>query len=182
MVFYCIKMLYLDFNGYRVLQKFFDEPKRQFQIRELSRLIGLAYPSVRLYVTDLLDSGFLEKVGVGVYPSYRLSDSDLTRIYKRNDILTRCIECGLVSEIEKKSRPTCIILYGSAVEGRDDDLGDIDLFVQSDEVELNLEQYEHSLNRRISVLFESNLKKLNPELINNLANGIVLHGFFKVLD
>jgi len=33
----------------------------------------------------------------------------------------------LLKEIEERCTPNCIVLYGSGVEGRDDERGDIDI-------------------------------------------------------
>ena len=40
---------------------------------------------------------------------------------------------------------------------------------------------EKHLERKISLIFESDIKKVNKELRNNLANGIVLSGYLEVL-
>ncbi|GAH40054.1 unnamed protein product, partial [marine sediment metagenome] len=45
-------------------------------------------------------------------------------------------------ELEERCTPNCIVLYGSGAEGRDDERGDIDIFVESEEKEIDLGQYE----------------------------------------
>lgn len=173
--------MYQDFNRYKVLRVFFDHPSKKFQLRELERITGVSLPSVRNHVRLLEEEGFVNEVSTGVYKGYVLSDTEKVRSYKRNDLLLRLEDSGLVDEIERKCRPNCIILYGSAVEGRDDEMGDIDLFVQAEEKEMELSRYENELSRKISIIFEPELEKLTRELINSLANGITLKGFLKVL-
>ena len=103
------------------------------------------------------------------------------RIFKRNDLLVRLEECGLLKEIEERCTPNCIVLYGSGVEGRDDERGDIDIFVQSKEKRIELEKYENELKRKISLLFEPRIERIDDKLKNTLANGVVLSGFLGVV-
>jgi len=173
--------MYSNNNRYRILQLFFDDPHKRFQLREVERKTKIAIPSVRNHVRALEKGGFLERLKEGIYPSYTLKDSKKVQTYKRNDLLARLWESGLLNEIERKCRPDCIVLYGSAVEGRDDKRGDIDLFIQSKEKNIDLTRYEKELNRKISLLFEPNLKKLKKEFLNSLVNGIILQGFLKVV-
>lgn len=172
--------MYREYNRYKILSLFFDEPNEKFQLRELERKSGISLPSVRDHVKALEENGFVEGVETGVYKGYKLADNRKVRAYKRNDLLARLEETGLVKEIEKKCRPNCIVLFGSAVEGRDDERGDIDIFVQSKEKKIGLGEYEDKLNRNINLLFEPKTSKLNEELLNSLANGMTLRGFLKV--
>ena len=96
-------------------------------------------------------------------------------------MLIRLEESGFINEIEEKSTPNCIVLYGSAVEGTDDERGDVDIFIQSEKTNFNLTRYEEILKRKISLLFEPNIKKIDNTLKNSFANGIVLSGFLKVI-
>jgi len=173
--------VYRGYSRYRVLRVFFDHPSKKFFIREVSRKTDISYPSVRNHINGLLEEGFIKKDEEGMYPRYSLGDSKKTRIYKRNDLLARLYESGLVKELEGKTRPNCIILYGSAVEGRDDERGDVDLFIQAEEKDVDLEKYEKKINRKISLLFEPEIKHLNKELLNNLVNGVTLKGYLKVV-
>ena len=141
----------------------------------------MGLPSVRNHVKALLKQGFLRENKEGLYTGYLLGDSVLVRSYKRNDLLARLEECGLMDALETKFRPTCIVLYGSAVEGRDDERGDIDIFLQAARGDFDPGPYEKKLKRSISLLYEPDLTTLNEELLNSLANGIVLRGFLKVI-
>ncbi|MFH0987010.1 MAG: ArsR family transcriptional regulator [Candidatus Micrarchaeota archaeon] len=160
---------------------FFDFPNRKFQLRELERETKLSLPSVRNHVKSLEKQGFIKSVKTGVYSGYSLDSSEKSRVYKRNDLLARLWETGLIEEIEKACRPDCIVVFGSAAEGRDDERGDVDIFVQGRSKKISRESYEKKLNRKISFLFEPEIGKLNKELINSLANGVVLSGFLKVV-
>jgi DNA-binding transcriptional ArsR family regulator len=171
--------MYQAYKKYKILRAFFDEPGKKFQIRELVRKTGVSLPSVRNHVMALEKEGFLTEDLDGTYKGYRLADSTRVRAYKRNDLLARLEDAGLLDFLERKYRPNCIVLYGSAAEGRDDLRGDIDIYIQARSTPINLEKYEKDLSRSISLLFEPDICKLNRELINSLANGITLKGFLK---
>lgn len=173
--------MYQEWNRYKILRVFFDEPNRKWQLRQLERKVGISLPSVRNHVKALLKEGLLKVEEEGVYRGYRASMSEKFRIYKLNDMLERLRSTGLVRKLEERCTPNCIVLYGSGAEGRDDERGDIDIFVESEEREMDLAQYEEQLHRKISLLFEPDVMKLNRELRNTLANGIVLSGFLKVI-
>jgi hypothetical protein len=147
----------------------------------LERITSISLPSIKHHVEILWKSGFLQKVKNGVYHSYKASLNDAYRRLKSNDLIMRLEECGLITMIEERCTPNCIVLYGSGVEGRDDERGDIDLFIQSKEQKVDMCPYEKSLKRKISLLFEPSMDKLESGLKNTLANGIVLRGFLKVI-
>lgn len=173
--------MYQQFNRYKIMRVFFDEPNRKFQLRELERITGISLPSVKQHVEALWKKGFLKEVEGGVYKGYKSSMNRTYRILKKNDLLLRLEECRLIRDIEERCTPNCIVLYGSGVDGRDDERGDIDIFVQSKEMEIELMKYENELKRTISLLFEPRIEKIDNKLKNTLANGVVLHGFLKVL-
>ncbi|MBN2251970.1 MAG: winged helix-turn-helix transcriptional regulator [Candidatus Altiarchaeota archaeon] len=173
--------MYQSSNRYGILRIFFDSPGSIFQLRELSRIAGLGLPSVTNHVKALQKEGFLAEVKGSVYTAYKIKDSSKVRTYKKNDLLARIEESGLAEMLEKKFRPDCIVLYGSAVEGRDDERGDVDIYVQAGGEAPDMRRYEKTLNRRISLLFEPETGKLSKELLNSLANGITLKGFLKVV-
>src|SRR3989338_7441936 len=88
----------------------------------------------------------------------------------------------LITEINGVLHPNCIVLFGSAAKGEDTEQSDIDLFVQAKRKSFDTIKAEKHLERKISLIFESDMKKVNKELRNNLANGIVLSGYFEVLQ
>lgn len=170
------------YSRYKILQKFFDLPRKAFLVRELSRNTKLAVPSVRLHLKALLGEGLIIKDKAGLYPSFKaLRENMFFKLLKSQNIIFRLHQTGIVNLIEKTAYPTCIVLFGSASRGEDNEDSDIDLFVQSKQIKLDLGRFEKQLNRKINVLFEPDIKSLGPELINNLANGTVLYGYLKVV-
>lgn len=170
-----------NYSRYRVLQEFFDFPKKDFQTRELSRRIKLAQISVINHLKALVKDGLVIKEHKSIYPSFRANiDNEIFRLLKKQNLAFRIKTSGLINFLEEKIKPNCIVLFGSASKGEDTENSDVDLFVQAKETSLNLEKYEKSLNRKINLLFEANIKNLNKELLNNIINGETLYGYLKV--
>ena len=170
-----------NYSRYKLLQEFFDFPKKNFQVRELSRRINLAQISVTNHLNLLLKETLIIKEKKHTYPSFRANiDSEIFKLLKKQNLLFRMQTSGLLDMLEKEFKPNCIILFGSSSRGEDTENSDIDLFVQSNESGIKLEKYEKILNRKINLLFEPNIKKLNKELLNNLINGEKMYGYLKV--
>jgi predicted nucleotidyltransferase len=169
-----------NYTEYRILRVFFDYPTRHFQLREICRTLGMGMPSVSMHVKALERQGFLAKEKRGVYDSYRASMSDIFRLYKRNDVLLRIYESGLEEFIADKIQPDAAVLFGSASKGEDAEGSDIDLLLVAKEREVDLSRFEKRLMRNISLHFEDDVSKLPKELLNNIINGIVIHGYLRV--
>ena len=168
-------------NRYLILQQFFDAPRKGFLVRELSRKTKLAQTSVRSHLQALKDDGLLATEETGLYPVFKArADSPIFRILKKQNAILRIHESGLVEALEKKLYPTCIVIFGSASRGEDNEHSDFDIFIQAKRAAIPLKKFETSLKRRISLLFEPDLKKIPAELLSNLANGQVLSGYLEV--
>lgn len=171
-----------NYSRYRILQEFFRQPRKKFQIREMSRNIKLAQVSVINHFNALLKEGLIIKEEGGIYHSFRANrDNEEFKILKRQDILLRLYKSGLIGELEEKARPNCIVLYGSASRGEDTEESDIDLFVQSEEADINLKRHEKTLAADVHILYGKDFKGISRELLNNMINGIVIYGYMKVV-
>ncbi|MEK6842349.1 MAG: nucleotidyltransferase domain-containing protein [Nanoarchaeota archaeon] len=169
-----------NYSRYRILQEFFDFPRKNFQMRELSRKVNLSQSSVINHLKPLLKEGFILKEKKGIYPAFIANRNNLMfRIYRKFNIFIRLYETGLVDQIYDSCFPDTIILFGSASKGEDTEESDLDLFVQSKTKKLDLKKYEKLLNRKISLFFEDDFSKLGDELKNNILNGIILKGYIK---
>jgi len=171
-----------DCTAYRVLRVFLDYPTRHFQLREICRLLRMGMPSVTSHVRKLERQGFVRKEKRGVYESYVSTRNDLFKLYKRNDVLLRFHDSGLVGFLADKFVPDGIVLFGSASRGEDVEDSDIDLLVISSEKKVELEEFEKKVRRRISLHFEEKMSKMPKELLNNIVNGIVVYGYLEVFE
>jgi len=170
-----------NYSRYRILQEFFDFPLKDFQMREISRRAGIAQPSVINHLNALLKEELIIKEKKGIYPSFRANrDNELFRIYKKNDLILRLYQTGMIGYVYDSCMPDVMILFGSGSKGEDTGESDIDLFLLCKEKRLDLEKFEKMLNRKISLFFEENFSRLSKELKNNILNGTVLRGYIKV--
>ena len=170
-----------NYNTYKILELFFDYPTKYFQMREISRLTGLALPSVINHLKKLEKESFVKKEKTNIYFSYRANKIKKFRLYKKMNLLLRLNDSGLVEFLEEKLSPNVIVLFGSSSKGEDIENSDVDIFILAKEEELNLNLYEKKLKRKINLFFEEKVKEIPLELMNNIINGIVLSGYLKVL-
>lgn len=142
----------------------------------------LGLPSVINHVKKLEKDGFVRKEKKSVYESYTANkESDNYKLYKKNDIILRLNESGFIQYLINNTTPNAIILFGSASRGEDIETSDVDVFVLAKEEKLNLKKFENIIKRKINIYFESNIKNLSKELLNNIVNGIKLYGYLKVV-
>ncbi|NCO97313.1 MAG: hypothetical protein COY38_00870 [Candidatus Aenigmarchaeota archaeon CG_4_10_14_0_8_um_filter_37_24] len=171
-----------NYIRYKILRIFFDYPTRKFQLREISRIIQLGLPSVINHVKNLEKQGFVKKINGGVYDSYTSDKTEIFKIYKKNDVLIRLHESGLVDLLVDTVIPDAIVLFGSASKGEDIEESDIDLFLIAKEKKVDLKIFEKKLNRKISLHFEDKIQNIPKELLNNIVNGIIIYGYLKVVE
>jgi len=164
------------------MRLFFDFPTRHFQLREIGRLTGLGLPSVSNHLKRLKKDGLVRKERGSVYPNWVASESELFKVYKRDDTLIRLVESGLIQFLADNSLPDVIVLFGSASRGEDFETSDIDLLLVASEKKLDVQRFERLLHRKIALHFEPNVAKIPKELLNNVINGIVVHGYLKAFS
>jgi len=122
-----------------------------------------------------------EKKGSREYPIYLPNrNNEEYKHYKTIDMVNRIKKSGLLEKLEKETAPDCIVLFGSAARGEDLMESDVDLYVQSEEKDLDLSEYQNFLNRSVQLHFNSDFSSYPTELKNNISNGIVLQGYLKV--
>src|SRR4030042_67441 len=170
-----------NYSRYRVLQEFFDSPRKNFQMREISRRVKLAQVSVINHLKALQKENLILKEKKGVYSTFRANrENEEFKLLKRQNLVLRIHACGLISILDEELKPNCIVLFGSGSRGEDTELSDIDLFVQAEEKEIELGKYEKMLNREIKLFFEPQISALSKELMNNIINGQIIYGYMKV--
>jgi len=173
-------------NRYKILKIFFEDPLTEgigFHLREISRRSAIAPPSVKEYLKELEKSGLIIKVKhrLHKYPVYYANrDNEYFKFLKKLDTMMMIRECGLLDYLYNKSMADAIVLFGSASIGEDLKDSDLDIFLLSGPVKLELEKYEKKLSRKINPFFSKSLNKLSKELKNNIINGIILKGYLKV--
>lgn len=168
-------------NTYRILELFIEFPTKDFSIRGLARELKISHATILNYINDLQKLSLIKKKEVTLYPTYFANtESQKYKFYKRNWLIFKITESGLIDYIQKEALPPSIILFGSGAKATFTEKSDIDIFVEANETKLDVTKYEKKLNRKINLLFEQNINTLSKELRNNVINGVVLYGFIKI--
>ncbi len=150
-------------------------------MRELSRNVKIAQPSVINHLKELIKEGLVIREERGLYPTYIANrDSEKFKTYKKINLLLKLYDTKLVNYISDICFPRVIILFGSASIGDDTEQSDVDLYVDSKPQKLNLEKYERLLKRKINILYQEDFDQISKELKNNLINGAIIKGYLKV--
>jgi predicted nucleotidyltransferase len=166
---------------WKVFEIFADEPLKIHFIKEISRKINLAPTSVRKHIRDLKEENIIfKKKGERFYGYVSNRNDDNFLFYKKILNLVKIKESGLIENLIKALYPKTIVLYGSYYRGEDVENSDIDLLIISNKKkEFNLEKFEKLLKRRIHIISEENLNRLDKNLRLEIINGIVLYGYLK---
>ncbi len=168
-------------NTYKILELFIEFPTKDFSVRGIARHLKLSHATVIKYIVDLEKLDFIKKKEVTLYPTYFANtESSKYKLYKRNWLVFKINESGLIDHLQKEVLPSSIILFGSGAKATFTEKSDIDIFVEAKEISLNLTKYEKKMNHKINLLFEQNINNLSKELRNNIINGVVLYGFIKI--
>lgn len=172
-----MNQLLKDYTLFKVLNVFFDDPVKDFQLREISRMIKLTHKSVLIYLNQLLKLGLIKVNTKTLYKSYNANtESQMFQMYKKTTNQMKIYESGLVDYLYEKLMPNTIVLFGGYAKGTDTKTSDIDLFIETKEEKIDISKFEEKLGRKIHLIFEKDMNDLSKELKNNLINGIVLSG------
>lgn len=168
-------------NAYRILELFIEFPNDNFSIRGIARHLKISHATVLKYISELEKGGFIKKNEVTIYPTFFAStQNEKFKFYKKNYLVCKLIDSGIVEYINKESLASSIILFGSCAKATFTKDSDIDIFVEANETKLNLLKFEKRLNRKINLIFEPDINNLSKELRNNIINGVILYGFIRI--
>lgn len=164
----------------KILDLFFEEPNRLFQIREIARLTKIPKSTVARILKKLLEEKLIIKKKENII-GYMANESNANfRLKKKITFLEKIYKSGLITYFEEQFYPKCIILFGSFSKGEYNKKSDIDIFIQAKEKNYNIEKFEIKLKHAINLIFDEKLSNLSNELFNNIINGIKLEGYIKI--
>ena len=168
-------------NTYKILELFIEFPTKDSSMRGIARQLELSHATVLKYIADLEKAGLIKRKEATLYPTYFANtESQKYQFYKKNWLIFKITESGLIDHIQKEALPSSIVLFGSGAKATFTEKSDIDIFVEAKETKLDLIKYEKKFNSKINLLFEQNINNLSKELRNNIINGIILYGFIRI--
>lgn len=182
------KILFFRESTFKVARLIFNYPNKTFHIRLLEKETGFSTTAIISSVKEL-----------NKYKIIKIEETDLTtnikadlnseayRFYKIIFNLYRLKRYTFIENlVDIFNNPEVIVLFGSFARGEDIEESDVDILVisknkpRSDLEELN-KLFEKELNRKINVHVLNSFGKSSEEFKNAIANGIVLHGYLKLL-
>ena len=164
------------------LKVFFEEPNREFGVREVSRILKVSPATASKKLKELAKGNFLKERKERIFILYKANlESDDYRDLKLYYNLRKLRESGLLDALNIFYLKPTITLFGSAARGLDTETSDFDLIIISEKTDsFDTKRFEEKINRKLQLFVVNNVKELKNEyLINNVLNGIVVQGNVK---
>ncbi len=172
----------------KVLNYCFSFPEQSIGLNNLSKNIGSSKTSTKIAVLKLIKKGFLKKEDIG--KAWWISVNQKHHFITTKKIpynLGLIYESGIVNAIYKKiSNARVIVLFGSYRWGTDNEKSDIDIAVEilsSNGLRIETLSVIKEIGFRKNVKVNLHIfsrSKIDINLFNNIANGIVLDGLLEV--
>lgn len=171
------------FNELNILKIFFEDPLKEFNVREIARIEKIAPATASSKLKNFAKNGLLKERkerNLLLYKAHMDNEAyvDLKKYYT----IRKIRESGLIGELNRFYLKPTISLFGSCAFGSDTKESDIDLVVISEKNKEfpEKERFEKKLGRGLHIFMVKELKDLkNEHLVNNVLNGIVLQGEIK---
>ncbi len=165
----------------------FLESNRELNVREHARLQRCTPATSSKYLREFCEQGVLSCRHERNLLLYAPAESEAFRTIKKNWNVELIQESGLVQGLVHELRePLVIMLFGSYAKGENTSESDIDVFVLTrTQRQVELVRFEKKLRARIHLFVCTpsevvKLRKKNPHLLNNVVNGVRLHGFWEI--
>jgi predicted nucleotidyltransferase len=175
------------YPGFRILTTFFDEPYREFHLREIAKLAGVSSSTAKRYLDFYSKNDFLARSRRANLVLLKANLESLSFRYMKLAYFTTKLK-PLTDFLEHTMPNTSIILYGSCARGEDDPQSDVDLLIIGKKLgRLDFGRFEKRLARRIVVLnytqteWEEKAEKDRAFYERILIDGIVLQGNLPVV-
>ena len=182
------KILFFRESVFKIAEIIFNYPNKTFHIRMLEKETGFSTTAVIDAIEELKKYNIITIEETPLTTNIKANlDSEAYRFYKLVFNLYRLKRYLFVDKlVEIFNNPEAIVLFGSFAKGEDIEESDIDILViSSQKNNENLEDFANlfkkELNRKINIHILPSLAKSSNEFKNAVANGIVLHGYLKIL-
>ena len=182
------KILFFRESVFKVAELIFNYPNKTFHIRMLEKETGFSTTAIIDSVNELKKYDIIQIEETPLTTNIKANiESEAYRFYKLVFNLYRLKRYGFIDNlINIFNNPEAIVLFGSFAKGEDIEESDIDILVISSQknnenLEDFLNVFEKELNRKINIHIFPSLNKSSTEFKNAVANGIVLHGYIKVI-
>ena len=166
-----------------VLKFILDHPTTKTHLREIARQTSYSPAGARKALQHLVKRGLVtETPGTAVTTYAANTASPVWLPLKRTTNLFALYASGLVDTlVEQYEEPRAMVLFGSFARGDDTEKSYNEIgIVTQHEHEPDLRKIEAKIGHKINIItFQPDTAE--KEFLNNIANGIVLHGYLKIL-
>jgi predicted nucleotidyltransferase len=153
------------------LKPFFEDTHREYSVREYGRLCKMSPPTASTLLKKAEKTGLLISRKQGIYIYFRANrESSFFR-----DISKAYWRLTLKSLLENFSKDFLFkkpVLFGSIAKVENTSDSDIDLFLDIDKKNINLNEVEKIIKRKLQIHFKDSLK--NENLKKNIEKGVVI--------
>lgn len=171
------------FKELNILRLFFEEPSREFNVREVARILRLSPATVSKELKIFAKKGILKERWERIFKLYSANlENNFYRDLKIFYNMRKIKDSGLIEALNSFYLKPAIVLFGSASTGEDIETSDFDFLIVSEKTRdfPDLKKFERKMERRLQLLVVEDIKDLrNKHLINNVLNGISLQGKIK---
>ena len=176
-----------DYPGLRILVVFFNEPYRDFHLREIAKLADVSSSTAKRFLDFYNENKFLVKSRRANLVLFRANLENLSFRYMKLSYFMMKVK-PLVDFLKDTYPNSSIVLYGSCARGEDDPESDVDLLIVGRKTErFDLGKFENKLGRKVTLLiytlheWEEKAKKDKAFYERILIDGIVLQGNLPVV-
>lgn len=176
------------YPGFRILTVFFDEPYREFHLREIGEIVDVSPSTAKRFLDFYEANGFLIKERKANLALFRADvENNSYRFIKIALFLFKVRP--LTDFLAEAYAGSSVVLYGSCARGEDGPESDVDLLIVGRSVEkMDLTRYEGMLGRRINTIlfdpqeWEEKAEEDEAFYERVLVDGIVLQGTLPVVS
>ena len=171
------------FKKLNILKIFLEEPSREFNVREVARLLKISPATASKELKNLVKEDILKERKERMLNLYKANiGNDLYKDIKIFYNIRKLKESRIVSTLNKFYLKPTIIMFGSCASGMDTETSDFDLLIISEKTKEfpEIKKFEKKLNRKLQLFVVKEIKDLrNKHLINNILNGVIIQGRIK---
>lgn len=176
--------------SFGIISLIFAYPHKAFHIRQLSKELDVSTTAIIEGVKILKDHNIITIEEGKVTKDIKADiESKNYRSYKIAFNLYKLANCNFINKlVEYFHNPECISIFGSFAKGEDIEESDIDILIVSTyekpktkEFEDIVKKFEKEINRTVNFHIQKSFSKSEDSFKNAVANGIVLHGYLKVI-
>lgn len=168
-------------KSYKILELFIAKPAKDFSARGMARELDVSHATVLNYIEELEKEGLIKKKEETLYTTYYANtESEKYKFYKKNYLVFKLKDSGLIDYLQKQTLASSIVLFGSGAKATFTEKSDVDIFIEAEEKYFDIKKYERIIGRKINLLFEPRINNLSKELRNNILNGELLYGFIRL--